>query len=205
MKNSDINLFDENEQLLKYRDTPEWFKQCLLKACTRDYNGILRHIEFQEFHQDLEIGGNLPIVTTLRYIRSIVPDALSPVDDILEPNLSNINLDTCIILIRDNDDEFIEPISNLKVSSGDLKNYDANEIYNYTMAREKFLVLGNDGDISPFGFITEDILKLWKEKTIPYSEELIAHLNKLKKVTENNFGISFIGQEEIISSFHSQR
>lgn len=203
MKNNDMNLFNVEQDLLVYKDEPEWFKQCLLKACIKELGGSIRHMQYVDYHE--ELNEKKAVVTTLKHIRSVALEANNYVDDILKPNSPNINLDTCIILIPDTEHpgDFMEPISNLKINSGDLKGYDVDEIYDYTMGRKQLLILNDQNSIKPFGYVDKDILKMWKESTIPYKEELLQHLNTLQNVTKDNFGTSAIEKEEVISTLKS--
>lgn len=198
MQDSMMEVAYNSTELKKYKNDPVWFKKALLKACNRNVDGKIRHIEYVEKEDD----SKRPIVTSLRYLRAVVPDSMNPIDDEMPVHSNNITLDTPIILTA-NEDEYVEPISGLKVTES-LFGEEAEDIYNYTIDSSTFLVIGyNRGEIPPFGYVTSDILKMWKEQTVPYSEDLIAHLEELKKKTENNFGMSFITSEKIMDTLKS--
>lgn len=202
MKNIDMNLFDNDDEFFEYRDEPEWFKQSLVKACRISSDGkSISHMDSIDSYNQLL--NKQPIVTTLKYIRSITLDSNDHIGNISKPNFPNIDLDTCIILIPENTLDFIEPISNLKVSGGGLEAVSDEELCCDTIDEDRYLMLDYCHKIIPFGYANEEIIKMWKENTIPYKEEVLQHLNDLQNVTKDNFGVLDIETDEIISTIKS--
>ncbi|MDE5630568.1 MAG: hypothetical protein K2I70_03105 [Bacilli bacterium] len=195
MKESNMNIF-ENAKLREFKDDPTWFKKSILQACTRTYDGKIGHVEYMEIADD--DFKTRPIVTTLKYIRVVVPDSIDPFDDKINIEGEHLDENTCIVLTLNDDGEYVEPLSGFVVSDPGIKGYSPEEIYKCTIEKGIYLVLTLSGeDFSPFGYVSDEVLKIWKESTVPYADEIMVHFERIKRRTENNFGESFLGTEEI--------
>lgn len=195
MKESNMDIF-ENPKLSRFKEDPVWFKKAILKVCTRNHDGELGHVEYMDSNDD-EFKTK-PIVTTLKYLTAIVPDAIDPFDDRISVEADHIDDNTCIILTLNEDGEYVESLSGFKVSDPGIQGYSPEEIYGYTIEQDIYLVLDcSDRGFSPFGYVSEEILKIWQEATAPYGEEIKAHFEKVKKRTESNFGKSVLGNAEV--------
>lgn len=123
-----------------------------------------------------------PIATILKYIRPVIPGSINPIDDEIIYNAQHLESESCITLVPDENGDYIEPITNFKVLDSSLTGCNAEEIYDYSIGRNTRLTLGyTNNEIPPYGFVTKEILQLWKETTVPYSEELIRYLEKIKQ------------------------
>lgn len=191
MKDSHMEVFCNNSNLEIYKNDPEWFKLSLLRACAREYNEEIKHLEAV-----IECKNKQPIVTLLKYIRTIQPDSVCPIDEEIKSDFG----DTCVILIPNEDGGYLEPISHFKVhvpeANERMAGLSVEEIYDYTVDNGIFLAL-YERKVLPFGYVTPEILQRWKRETVSHKEDLLNHLSALKKITDNNFGFSFIGSEEI--------
>ncbi len=192
MKNTDFNLFF-NQELIMYQGDPLWFKSALLNACTRDADGTISHIEYAGADYPKR-----PVVTMLKYIRPIVPDALFPYGLELDESFGPINKLSCLILLKDGVGRFEEPITGIKIDIPGLKNYNVNELYEMSIAkgREMVLASGND-NIPPIAYVTEDILSYWEETTLPYKKELFEYLSRIASKTRDNFSLNCVDEDKI--------
>lgn len=192
MRDSDLNLFFRQE-LIMYQGDPLWFKKALLSACTRNPDGSISHIEYADANFP-----ERPVVTMLKYIRSIVPDSLFPYDLELDESFGPINKFSCIILLRDENGGFREPITGLKIDIPGLRNYSASEIYEQTIARNRKMVLASGNDnIPPIAYVTEDILDYWEKTTLPHKKKLFKYLDLVASKTMDNFSLNCVDKEKI--------
>lgn len=192
MRDSDLNLFFRQE-LIMYQGDPLWFKKALLSACTRNPDGSISHIEYADANFP-----ERPVVTMLKYIRSIVPDSLFPYDLELDESFGPINKFSCIILLRDENGGFREPITGLKIDIPGLRNYSASEIYEQTIARNRRMVLASGNDnIPPIAYVTEDILDYWEKTTLPHKKKLFKYLDLVASKTMDNFSLNCVDNEKI--------
>lgn len=200
MKESNMDIF-ENSKLSRFKEDPMWFKKAILRVCMRNHDGKLEHVEYLESNDD-EFKTK-PIVTTLKYLTAIVPDAIEPFDDRIKVEAEHIDDDTCIILTLNKDGEYVDALSGFKISDSGIKGYSPEEIYGYTIEHEIYLVLDcSDRGFPPFGYVSDEILKIWQESTAPYGEEIRAHFEKVQRRTENNFGKSIMGNVEVEKSLN---
>ena len=192
MKNNDLTLFFQQE-LRMYQSDPLWFKKALLNACTRDADGSIGHIEYVD-----DIFFFLLVATMLKYIRPIVPDSLFPYDLELDESFGSINKFSCVVLLRNSDGRFIEPITGIKIDIPGLGNYSASEIYEQTIAFDRKMVLASGNDnIPPIAYVTDDILSYWEETTVPYKKELFDYLNLVASKTMDNFSLNYVSENKI--------
>lgn len=192
MLDTDKTLFSRPE-LIMYQSDPSWFKSGLLNACTRSHDDNITHIEYAEANFP-----ERPIATMLKYLRPLVPDSINPYDEEIDETFGPINKMTCVILLRDKEVGFIEPLTKTKIEIPGIKGDDISTMYESSISKNKKMVIasGND-EVPPFIYVDANILDFWEETTLPYKKELKEYLSRIENKTMDNFSLNYVSELEI--------